>query len=159
MILMIVGAIILVITIMRFDWLPLVNSKDFLWDNFKATLCIVVGMLVMVAGFGVPLHGFDEPTIAQEYPLVELIEGTDIYVIQDSNRKPFFKYDSESYTEGINDLYAKSNVELVVSNKYEKPTLVKCNQNPKRSLLTFALFGNGAKYQIYVSEENVKKFN
>ena len=152
MLLIIIGIVISVTCYIYFGKQPY-SHETVIIDSFKEVCCITLGVAIAVVGFGIPLHGFNEPVIDREYELVEIVDGSNIYVVEDLERTPFFKYVKTSTETRISD----SNIEVVVSDKYENPTLVRYKRKPKRSVLTFAVFGNGYDYKIYAAEENIKR--
>lgn len=156
MLLIIIGILISVFSFVYFGK-QTYNVQTVIWDSFKEISCVILGLFVIAVGFGIPMHGFNEPVIADEYELVEIVDGSNVYVVEDEDRTPFFKYVKTSSESRISDPYDCSNIEIVISDKYEKPTLVKYKRKPERSVLTFAVFGNGYDYKIYAAEENIKR--
>ena len=156
MLLMIFGVAIIVFAI---RWIKKVEflSETFERDALIAAACITVGTIIALVGFLVPLHGYYDPVVQEEHILEELIENTDIYVIQVRNEKLLFSQCMDSNDSKSNSSHNAYNIELVVSNKYEKPTLVKYKSKPIRTIFTFACGANNVEYKIYASKENIKK--
>jgi len=157
MLLIILGIIVIVLS---FRWMNKRDfySKTYTLDVLKTSVCVLIGMSIAICGFGVPLYGYHEPVVAQEYELCEIVEDSKIYIVEDNNRTPYFKYVADSDTRGIWNPYNDLNIEIVVSDKYMQPKLVEYYIKPKMGMLSFGLFGYTRDYKIYVAEENIKRF-
>lgn len=149
-----VGFILIIVRIIHAE----LEFKEILGFSFVYGLLLSLCIFIFTLGLGAPFHGYYEPVITEKYELVELLEGTDVYIIEDSNREPFFKYVEDSYETGINDPHNDSNIEIVVSDKYKKPTLVKYDIEAKKGILGLGLFGDTIEYKIYAAKENIIRY-
>jgi len=157
MLLIVFGIVVIVLSV---RWINKRDfySKTFVWDTLKASVCILIGIGIAISGLGVPLHGYHEPVVAQEYELCEIVEDSNVYIVEDKNRTPYFKYIADSDTRGLWNPYNDSNIEIVVSDKYMQPKLVEYYIKPKMGILSFGLFGHTRDYKIYVAEKNIVRF-
>lgn len=157
MLLIILGVVVIVLSVC---WMNKRDfySKTYILDALKTTICVLIGIGIAISGLGVPLHGYHEPVVAQEYELCEIVEDSNVYIIEDNNRTPYFKYVADSDARGVWNPYDDLNIEIVVSDKYKKPMLIEYYIKPKMGILSFGLFGYTRDYKIYASEENIKRF-
>lgn len=156
MLLIALGVVILAFSVF---WIrkPYFTNIQLVVYSLKATCCTVVGLVVVVVGILAPFHGYHEPILMQECELVELVEDTGVYIIEDSNRTPYYKYAADSYETGIHDPYTDSNIEIVISDKYEKPILAKYYAKAKKGVFGLGIFMNETEYKIYAREENIRR--
>lgn len=157
MLLIVLGIVIIVLTAVRVIKTP-VKSEDILKFSMIHAFITVFGLLVLFTGVGAPLHGYHDPVVVKEYELVELIEDSDVYIIEDSNRTPFFKYITDSDKTRINNPYNQTNLDIDISGKYKEPTLVEYRVKPKKGIFGIGLFINTVEYKIYAAEKNIKRF-